>query len=312
MLLFGAALPAAAQETSIVRLAGQTRVNTAIAISTDAYAPGTAERVILAREDQYADALAGGPLAAAQRGPLLLTPTSQLASVVQDELRRVLPAGGVVYLLGGPAALAPAVAEQVTELGYEVIRLGGDTRYETAVEIAGEAAPTPGFITVATGNDFPDALIAGSLATPFAGGLVLLTDGDRLPDVVADYLADNADVDVVTVGPAAATAYPGAFNVGGQTASQRSVVAAETFYPALEPAGVALASVAAFPDGLAGAAHAFASGPIPLLLTPADELPQSHIDYVSGLEAAGLSYVYGGNAAIHESVLDQLRTALQG
>ena len=311
-LLIGGALPAASQEApSVQRQAGQTRLETAVAISGDGYAPGGADVVVLARDNLFPDALAGGPLAAAKRGPLLLTPSDQLAPVVQEELQRVLPQGAVVYLLGGELALSAGVAEQVAGLGYDVRRLTGNSRYETALAIASEAAATPGFITVATGNDFPDALIGGSLATPFAGGVMVLTDGDNLPAAVAAYLEDHADADIVTIGPAAATAFPGVFNVGAASAAERSVVAAETFYGPLDPPGVALASVERFPDGLTGAAHAFAHGPLPLLLTPADSLPQAHIDYIEGLEASGPSHVYGGNLAVHESVVDQLRSALQ-
>lgn len=313
LMLLGA-LPAAAQEPiDIRRIAGQNRVATAIAISNDDWADGAGGTVVLAREDGFPDALAGGPLAAGMRGPLLLTPGGALAPVVEAEIQRVLPAGGKVYLLGGLAALDQAVEDRVTDLGYAAMRLTGNSRYETALAIAREAAPEPGFITIATGNDFPDALIAGSLASTFAGGVLILTDGDTLPDVVAAYLADHEDVAQTTVGPAAAAAHPEVFNVAGATAADRSVRAARDFYDrdALRPDGVAVASVERFPDALAGAPHAYNNGSRPLLLTTEDALPQSLVDYVTELDAAGTSFVYGGNATINESVLDQLRSALE-
>lgn len=313
LLVPASVLPAPGQEPpSISRLAGPNRVETAIQISADDWSDAEAGAVVLAREDEFSDAIAGGPLAAATRGPLLLTPRGSLAANVEAELRRVLPAGRTVYLLGGTAALAEPVADRLSEIGYMPVRLAGGNRYETALAVAEEAAPDPGFLTIATGNDFPDALIAGSLAATFQGGALLLSDGDELPQVVQDYLADNPDVATTTIGPAAQTAYPEAFNVGGATAADRSVAAAEAFYDreTLRPDGVALASVERFPDALAGAPHAYLSGPLPLLLTPEDALPASLTEYVTGLEAAGLSYVYGGNATINESVVDQLQAAL--
>lgn len=315
LLLLLGTTPAGAQDPpSIDRLAGDTRVLTAIDISTVDYAADEAGAVVLARQDVFADALSGGPLAAARRGPLLLTTKDVLAPVVEEEILRVLPAGGDVYLLGGDLALEPAVEERIEELGFDAIRLQGSNRYRTSLAIAAEAAPEPGFITIATGNDFPDALIAGSLACTFAGGVMVLTDGERMPVDVAAYLEANAESAMTSVGPAAETAVadPEVYNIAGDTAAVRSVVAAQAFYDrdALRPDGVALASVEDFPDALAGAPHAYGNGRRPLLLTPEDALPQALVDYIEGLEASGPSYIYGGVLTISESVEAQLGAAL--
>ncbi|CAN5379205.1 hypothetical protein BH23ACT9_BH23ACT9_34680 [soil metagenome] len=311
LLLVLTALPAAAQEApTIQRLAGSERISTAIQIAAEEFADQAAGAVVLARDNDFADALTGAPLAAARRAPLLLTRTDQLPAVTEAEIQRVLPAGEIVYLLGGELAISTAVGQQLEELGYEVVRLGGSNRVETAILIAEEAAPEAGFITIAPGGDFPDALIGGSLASAFQGGVLVLTGGEE--DTSArDYVDANPDALVTTIGPAAAARFPEEFNVAGDTPSERSVAAAVAFYDnAIDPSGVALASVEDFPDGLAGAAHAFRAGPLPLLLTPRDVLPQAHVDYITGLDASGPSYVYGGNLAINESVVDQLRSAL--
>lgn len=311
------AAPAAAQPPAaeIVRLAGPTRLETAIGISTDAFPSGDAGAVVLARADAFPDALAGGPLAAAKGGPLLLTPTTSLAPIVADEIQRVLPAGGMVHLLGGEAALSAQVAADVTALGYEVVRIAGPSRYDTALAIAREAAAEPAFITVASGNEFPDAVIGGALAAAFSDSVMVLSNGDSLPSAVSQYLQDNADAEfgAVTVGAAAASAYPEAFTITGADPAERSVVAAEIFYGEGDqgPGGVAIASVEAFPDGLAGGSHAFRSGRVPLLLTPSDSLSPHITDYVRGLTPATPSYVYGGVAAVAEPVVDALRAAWQ-
>jgi hypothetical protein len=313
LALPGGGVPATAQSgASVVRLAGDTRIETAIAISVDSFGAGEADAVVLARSDVFADALAGGPLAAATGAPLLLTTSTQLVPAVRDELQRVLPAGRTVYVLGGPAALSASVEATIAELGWTPRRLQGPSRYDTSLAIAREAAPTPGFITVATGNDFPDALIAGSLATAFADGVMVLSDGSSLTAPVRDYLAEHAAADQTTVGPAAAAAHPGVYNVGGATPVERSVAAAEVFYAGLAPTGVALASVERFPDGLAGAAHAFRSGTLPLLLTPADALPAATAEHIRSLDAAGPSYIYGGPVAVGDDVERALQAALDG
>ncbi len=310
VLVLVLALPAVAQPPEIRRLAGPTRIETAIAISADTYGAGRAGAVVLARSDAFPDALAGGPLAASVDGPLLLTPSTTLAPVTLEEIRRVLPAGGTVLVLGGESAISAAVESAVADAGYATRRLAGSNRIETALAIARAAAPRPGFITVATGNDFPDALIGGALATTFADGVLLLTDADRLPATVDAYLDEHATADVVTVGPAAAAAVPEAFTVSGDTPSLRSVAAAETFYGGIDPSGVSVASVEDYPDGLAGAPHAFDAGSLPLLLTPSEQLPQRHVDYLSSLDARGRSYVYGGARAVEDAVVEQMRAAL--
>jgi hypothetical protein len=317
------ALPASAQEPpSVVRLAGETRIETAIAISQSTFEDGAAGAVVLAREDEFADALAGAPLAArSDGGPLLVTPRNQLAPIVESEIVRVLPPGERIFLLGGEAALSTAVEDRIVELGFDAVRLQGPNRYATALAIAAEAAPAPGFITISTGNDFPDALIGGGLASAFAASVLILTDGDQLPAEVRAYLEANRDVSMTSIGPAANAALTEAasegaftlpFNVDGPDPATRSVVAAEAFYDRLDPIGVSIASVEAFPDALAGASHAFRTGPHPLLLTPADGLPERHVEYIQTLAAAGPSYVYGGNRAVEEVVIDQLRAALEG
>ena len=47
----------------------------------------------------FADAPAGVPLAACKQGPLLLTDPTALTKTTENEIKRVLPAGGTVYAL---------------------------------------------------------------------------------------------------------------------------------------------------------------------------------------------------------------------
>jgi putative cell wall-binding protein len=123
-----AGVPATAHATasaSLTRLGGSDRFGTAVAISKDVWDDKQAQSVVLARSDAFPDALAGTPLATRKNGPLLLTPSRSLHGSIAAELRRVLPAGRNVYLLGGTFALSDGVARSVAALGYKVVRLGG-------------------------------------------------------------------------------------------------------------------------------------------------------------------------------------------
>lgn len=291
--------------TAVQRLAGPARVDTAIRISQDDFADGAAQAVVLARSDEFPDALAAAPLATMVGGPLLLTPSTAVARITADEIRRVLPAGGTVYLAGGTAALSADVQTQLEDLGYAVVRVDGPTRYATAVEIAGTAVEEPNLIVVANGNDFPDALIGGALAAA-EGGVQILTDGPQLDSVGAAYLQAHPDAEVLAIGAVAAQAIPGAAAIAGADPFATSVAVAQQRYGATE--GFALASGTNFPDALAGGAHAGRRG-IPLLLSWPDVLPETLSSYLttSGPRAA---YVYGGEDALSYQVEADAAAAL--
>src|SRR5664280_781682 len=86
--------PAGAQAaaTTFTRLAGADRYATAVAISQSAFQPqyeGERWMVVVASGANFPDALAAGPLAAAQKGPLLLVPSDGVLPVsVSTELTR--------------------------------------------------------------------------------------------------------------------------------------------------------------------------------------------------------------------------------
>lgn len=89
------------------RLAGASRVETAVAISRHAF-PGGAVEVYLSRQDVNPDALAAGSLSA---GPVLLVPQcGELPGVVADEIARLNPER--VFALGGPAAVCDQMLAQ--------------------------------------------------------------------------------------------------------------------------------------------------------------------------------------------------------
>ncbi|HWB71842.1 MAG TPA: cell wall-binding repeat-containing protein, partial [Egibacteraceae bacterium] len=115
----------------------------AVAISRARFADGQADHVVLSRDDTFPDSLAGAPLTAG--GPLLLTATATLSDATAAELDRVLPDGGVVYLLGGVAAIGQGVQDTLAARGYDVRRLAGPSRVETAVAVADQVrALNPG------------------------------------------------------------------------------------------------------------------------------------------------------------------------
>src|SRR5665213_796987 len=104
---------------TLTRVAGADRIATSVRISEIGFPNKlSATAVVLARADDFADELAGGPLAARFQGPLLLTPTSGLTDAVRLEIQRVLAVGHTVYLLGGTDAISANVGTSLQALGY--------------------------------------------------------------------------------------------------------------------------------------------------------------------------------------------------
>lgn len=297
---------AADPATAVQRLAAPSRVDTAVAISRDDFADGSAQSVVLARAENFPDALVAAPLATATGGPLLLTSSSAVAQAVSAEIQRVLPAGGTVYLSGGTAALDANVEAQIESLGYNAVRAQGPNRYATALAVARAANADPGLIVVANGNDFPDALIGGSLAAS-EGGVEILTNGAELSADAAAYLSENPNAEVLAIGSVAAQAVPGVPAIAGADAFATSVAVAQQRYGAAD--GFAIASGTNFPDALAGGAHAGRRG-IPLLLSWPDVLPDSVAGYLSATGSLNTAYAYGGTAALSYGVESGAAAAL--
>lgn len=291
------------------RLAGESRVETAVEISTDDYPlPESADVAVVARADTFPDALAGGPLAVDRNGPVLLTPSDQLHPATAAELERVLSPGATVFVLGGTAAITATTADAITGLGFEVERVAGASRVETAVAIADQLGELDALL-VADGQDFPDPLIAGASA-PAVNGAVLLVNGSVPHPATDAYVAGHPDATLFAVGDEAATAHPDATAVTGTDADATAVAAAERFFET--PTVVGIARNDEFPDALAGGAHiARAGGPI--LFTPQDAVSAAPSAYLCAhADTIGSFVVYGGTAAISDAVYGAVGERIRG
>lgn len=300
-----------------VRLFGPERLATAVKVSRSAFpVDGSAEAVVLARSERFADGLAGTPLAVANGAPLLLTPPGQLHPATAAELERVLRRGATVYLLGGEQALSAAVEEAVGELGFAPKRVFGATRIETAIAVARELGD-PATLLITTGFVFPDALTAGAAASNVDGAVLLTPSGQPHPALDA-YLADNDQAEVYAIGGPAAKAYDEATPVVGRERMETAVLVAEQFFD--EPAVAGLArqggagddSDTTFADALTGGAQAGRLGG-PVLLSPTASLHALPAGYLCDQAATLLTaYLYGGSAALSEGVLTATAARVAG
>ena len=319
---------------TVHRVSGPDRYATAVAVSqqtwADASSPAgggrkSANAVVLATGEGFADAVAGVPLAAKAGGPLLLTAPTSLTPETAAEITRVLPAhqNKTVYVLGGATAITEPVAAKIRALGYTVVRFGGTDRFATALDIAEQEFPGAGHVFVATGRTFPDALAAGPLAAA-QNAPIVLSDGPVLDAAPASYVRRAA---APGSGPAAVKAVGGDADralkaVGGGAIPHVGLVGGDRYTTAAAVAAafpqqdhithVGIATGEQFADALTGGAMMATLGQ-PLLLTTSGSL--SSPDYTSlylwmtQLKAVS---VFGGPAAVSENTVNQIAKQVRG
>ncbi|GAB7191967.1 hypothetical protein NUM3379_26750 [Kineococcus sp. NUM-3379] len=334
------------RDQPVTRVAGPDRIDTAVAASRTALPRGSAGGAVLARADDYADALAGTALAA-RYGPLLLTRGTRLDPRVRAELERVLAPRVTVFILGTEDVIGAGVAAELRSMGHDVTRLGGADRYATAAAIAEFVSPevgTPGrpcTYALATGLDFPDALTAASTGLP-----LLFSRGYTMPPATlreiarcrgdADGRALHLDVPVrltAVGGPAALAGEldPATTYFRSDVDTRVSAVAGRDRYETSalairlrlgtgeEPAQtVVVATGSDFPDALVGAgtlAHSdlnlYDGRPPVVVLTARHELQQRARELLADprLPTNG-AFVMGGADVLTDAVAGQVRTAV--
>jgi trimeric autotransporter adhesin len=172
-----------------MRIAGVNRYTTAVGISRQGW-PNGANAVVLARGNDYPDALAAAPFAYLVNAPILLTAPSQLAPETLAEIRRLNP--DTIYIIGGNSAVSESTENFLKTEFKQVTRIKGDNRYTTAISIADQmnvhgASFDSAFIV--QGTNFPDALSAGAYAA-MRGEPILLTPPSTLPPVLSFAMAN--------------------------------------------------------------------------------------------------------------------------
>ena len=187
---------------TVDRIGGADRFETAALIAAEL----DGDTAVLANGLKFPDALAISPGAHELELPLLLTTADTLqadaaAALADDAIENVV-------IVGETEVVSQAIEDQLEADGKTVTRLGGDTRYETAIEIA-EFHLTVGFtldeVVLARGDKFPDALAGGPLAASMMAPMVL-TQSDVLTPVTGTWLSSNCqEIDALTImgGPVA-------------------------------------------------------------------------------------------------------------
>lgn len=261
----------------------------------------------MARVDAYYDGIASIPLAKAKKAPLLLTGTSELDSRVAGEIKRILPAGKTIYIVGGTVAVSAATEQSLKDLGYQVNRFSGSDASATALSIA-KNVPLPKHVTIATHTGWYDAVTASTAAAVTGGAFVYSTDKTISPAVKTWLDGLPAGVTKTTVGGPARGSYASSHgSLVGQDAYETAALVAEKFTP--QPVRVGVATSTAFYDAMSGGAFAATVG-MPLLLNPPETINfatnWSAEDHSATTKSVTL---FGGKVALSETVGEQAQDA---
>ncbi|MBQ6570201.1 MAG: leucine-rich repeat protein [Clostridia bacterium] len=292
-------------QRNITRLFGTSRYDTAIAISDEGWT--SAGTVVLANGTNYADALAGVPLAYKLNAPILLTAgKSQLESGVAAQIEKL--GATKVILLGGTFAISADIENELAQ-NYTVERVFGATRYDTALEISKKVNPNPTTVFIVTGTGYADALSVSPYAAMKGYPIVYSNPNTGLTASTVEYLASTRKIFVIGgIGAVGQNTIDqiedkSIERIFGVTRYLTSYEIANRFADEFGDA-VMFATGTNFPDALAGGVLGAKIG-APLLLTH----PNGAIDEIKNFvldKNPRDVYILGGTGAVPDSVVNEI------
>jgi len=207
------------------------------------FATRSATKVVIVNQGDLPGALAGGVLARANLGPVLLSPSSGLPAAVKAEVSRLSPAGA--YVIGDIAHLSDQVVKDLAGSGVDpsqITRVQAADAPSTAALIAAQfdrraavekAAGSPAFDAAVIANPrSPEAAAASALAAARRLPILYVGAGSIPAATAAALTSLNITKTLVIGGPqsvsdAVLRQLPSATRLGGanQYATSRAVVA---------------------------------------------------------------------------------------
>ncbi|MGD7043321.1 cell wall-binding repeat-containing protein [Jeotgalibacillus proteolyticus] len=161
------------------RISGENRYETAAMIAAEL--PGD-ETAYVVNGSNYPDALSIAPYAASMESPILLTRADVLPEVTESALEGFNDS----WAVGGTLAISNEVMGELPKAK----RVAGKDRYATSVQIVKQLKMDASYVSLATGENFADAL-TGSVLSAQYGEPVLLTKKNSLPASVKKLFKDR-------------------------------------------------------------------------------------------------------------------------
>lgn len=163
------------------RLAGLTRIETAIAIADAGWSSAETAVIAPSEDEHLVDALAAAPLAGQENAPILLTEGNKLNDQTKTELVKLNVKKA--YVVG---AIDQAVVADLNGSGISATAIKGSDRVDTATQIAAKLTNTQGSFVVGYGA-LPDALSVASYAAANKYSILIADPAGRLPQAETAY-----------------------------------------------------------------------------------------------------------------------------
>jgi|GEM_PF-6908798 len=193
------------------------------------------------------------------------------------------------------------------------IRLWGADRYVTAQAIVQSRWTTSDTVVIATGEDFPDALSAGTLAKKFNAPL-LLTQKDNINSALNSELNSLNPKKAFIIGGYGVISKNVELQLNSRNIATTRLMGNNRYETAANIANylnsngeIIIATGENFPDALSISAYAAANG-IPILLSSKDELPAGVKSYIQSHNITK-TFIIGGTGVISSSIAAALPNA---
>ncbi|HCQ5569884.1 TPA: cell wall-binding protein Cwp10 [Clostridioides difficile] len=305
---------------TVKKLKGDDRFETAIKISQSGWTKSDTVVIVNGEDKSMVDGLTATPLASVKNSPILLSSNDKLPQKTVEELKRLNPSKVVV--IGGNNSMPNSVVEAIKAVNSKISvqRIGGDTRYQTSINIAKEIDKTNNVskLYIGAGNGEADSLSIASLAgkekTP-----IVLTQKDGVDNEAEQFIKSNKVSNIYFIGGVEKISNKAIEQVGkiankdisnnrvaGQTRQETNAKVIDKFYSQSKLDGVVVANQDKLIDALAvGPLAAKNNSPVILATNTLDKSQESSL---KGKNSSKLFEVGGGIAS---SVIDKIKSLIE-
>ena len=190
------------------------------------------------------------------------------------------------------------------------IRLGGNTRYDTMQAIVNEAFPSSDVVVIASGENFPDALSASSLAGAYNAPVLMTANKSLSTQTLSEIQRLNARKAYIigskaVVSASVETTLRGmglsVERVAGGNRQETAIKVAEKTTSKTKPSTVIIAAGSNFPDALSISPYAYSKG-YPIYLTDGDgSLSTATLNAISSLGTVDRIIIVGSSSVVKAS-----------
>ncbi|MEC5403553.1 cell wall-binding protein Cwp10 [Clostridioides difficile] len=305
---------------TVKKLKGVDRFETAVKISQSGWTKSDTVVIVNGEDKSMVDGLTATPLASVKNSPILLSSNEKLPQKTVEELKRLNPSK--VIVIGGNNSMPNSVVEAIKAVNSKISvqRIGGDTRYQTSINIAKEIDKTNNVskLYIGAGNGEADSLSIASLAgkekTP-----IVLTQKDGIDNEAEQFIKSNKVSNIYFIGGVEKISNKAIEQVGkiankdisnnrvaGQTRQETNAKVIDKFYSQSKLDGVVVANQDKLIDALAvGPLAAKNNSPVILATNTLDKSQESSL---KGKNSSKLFEVGGGIAS---SVIDKIKSLIE-